>query len=248
MNRILFESDEIDSHGRVVLRDHRAEHIRSVLKAAPGKELKTGTVNGLCGFSQVLEVSSDSVCLEVRHTNQSIQPWFDLILAMPRPLVLKRLWPQLATLGAGKIILLQAARVEKFYFSSQWIDPVAVRPLLIEGAMQSGSTYLPTFQISRNFKRFMHEELDALFSESSRLLAHPGTTTALSTDNMDARRPLLAVGPEGGWKRDEIDLFVANGFSMFSLGSRVMRSDTACIALIAVMNYIFESRPSLPRC
>lgn len=237
MNRILFEPHEIDPSGKVMLCGMRAEHIRSILKAEPGKILRTGTLDGNSGTSTVINISSDTVALQSSHTLASPEPWFDLILASPRPLVLKRLWPQLAAFGARKIILVNASKVEKFYFSSQWVEESSVRPLLIEGAVQAGLTHIPEFAVKMQFKRFMEDELDLMFPASRRLLAHPGAATRIdSGDDQDAR-PLIAIGPEGGWTEFELSLFAKYGFSRFSLGERILRSDTACISLISVLDY-----------
>jgi len=215
----------------------RAEHIRNILKAEPGKILRTGTLNGNSGTSTVIEISADAVVLQSSHTVTSPEPWFDLILASPRPLVLKRLWPQLAAFGARKIILVNATKVEKFYFSSQWVEESSVRPLLIEGAVQAGLTHIPEFAVKMQFKLFMEDELDLVFPDSRRLLAHPGVATRIDSGGDQGERPLIAIGPEGGWTEYELNLFAQHGFSRFSLGERILRSDTACISLISVMDY-----------
>jgi 16S rRNA (uracil1498-N3)-methyltransferase len=46
-------------------------------------------------------------------------------------------------------------------------------------------------------------------------------------------RLLLAVGPEGGWTDDEVALLESRGFVRYSLGARILRTDTALIALLA---------------
>ena len=138
MNRILLEPEEIRSDGTAVLSDARADHIRQVLRAVPGQTVRTGTVNGRPGSSAVLEVNNTSVTLRLDHAEPVREPWFDLLLAAPRPKVLKRLWPQLAALGVRRIVIVNAFKVEKCYFSSQWLDPAYVRPLLIEGLTQAG--------------------------------------------------------------------------------------------------------------
>ena len=45
--------------------------------------------------------------------------------------------------------------------------------------------------------------------------------------------PVLAVGPEGGWTDEEVGLLEARGFARMSLGERILRTDTALIALIS---------------
>jgi RsmE family RNA methyltransferase len=47
---------------------------------------------------------------------------------------------------------------------------------------------------------------------------------------------LLAVGPEGGWDDYELSLLESRGFTRLSLGPRTLRSDTATIALVAIVH------------
>jgi len=235
MNRILIAPDELLPDGTVTLTDFRAEHIRSVLKARVGDEVKTGVLNGLIGSSSVEGIDEQRVVLRTHHTDMPLEPWFDLLLAVPRPKVLKRLLPQLASLGVGKLVLLNAYKVEKCYFSSQWLEPAHYTPLLIEGLMQAGTTRLPEVLIEPRFKPFMEDDLDVLFPNALRLLAHPGEAKNHQWTLTEGQRPLLAVGPEGGWTDYELDQFLTRGFAPFSLGSRSLRTDTATIALIAVL-------------
>jgi RsmE family RNA methyltransferase len=48
---------------------------------------------------------------------------------------------------------------------------------------------------------------------------------------------LLAVGPEGGWTTYETGQLEAHGFTGVQLGARTLRTDTACIALLAVIHH-----------
>ena len=237
MNRILFAPEEVLADGTVLLSDGRAEHLRRVLHAVPGQVLATGTLNGLAGVSRVVEISDSGVRLLPEHTTALAEPWFDLLLAVPRPKVLKRLWPQLTALGVGRVLLLNAYKVEKFYFSSQWLDPLHYRPLLVEGLTQAGLTRLPEVRVCPRFKPFVEDELDGLFPGTLRLLAHPGPRSALPPGADRHARPLLAVGPEGGWTDYERDALLEHGFQLFSLGTRTLRSDTACLALVSVLEY-----------
>jgi RsmE family RNA methyltransferase len=238
MNRILYEPGEVLPDGTVTLTDSRAAHLRDVLKAAPGQTVRSGTVNGLAGVSVVLDVSGAAVRLQADHRQALEEPWLDLLLAAPRPKVLKRLWPQLAALGVGRIVVLNAAKVEKCYFSSQWLEPQYYRPLLVEGLMQGGVTRLPEVLVRARFRPFVEDELDGLFPSPLRLLAHPGPRTPGLPCGLARQRPLLAIGPEGGWTEFELRLLAARGFSLFSLGARTLRTDTACVALIAVIGHL----------
>ena len=247
MNRILFEQNELLPDGTVSLTDARATHIRNVLGAAVGRVLHVGMVNGLAGNGRVLEVGPDAVRLAVTLDVETPAPWVDLILAVPRPKVLKRLWAQLAALGVGHIVLINAARVEREYFATHWMQESHWRPLLVEGLMQAGNTRLPTVSIERRFRPYVEDRLDAAFPDTLRFVAHPGAATnhlafeasrssALQFGGASAASPvLLAVGPEGGWTPFELELLEQRGFRRFALGTRTLRTDTACIALLAVL-------------
>ena len=251
MNRILFEKDELLPDGTVRLADARAAHIWNVLGADVGRVLHVGMVNGLAGSGRVLEAGPDAVRLAVTLDAEPPAPWVDLILAVPRPKVLKRLWAQLAALGVGQIVLLNAVRVEREYFATHWIEESHYRPLLIEGLMQAGTTRLPTVSIERLFRPYVEDRLDAAFPGSMRFVAHPGDEgwergrAARNSDPLSgpcerdacAPRILLAVGPEGGWTPFEIELLEQYGFRRFSLGNRTLRTDTACVALLSVLGF-----------
>ncbi len=47
---------------------------------------------------------------------------------------------------------------------------------------------------------------------------------------------MLAIGPEGGWNTFELDLLQRHRFELVAMGPRVLRTDTACIALLALLH------------
>jgi RsmE family RNA methyltransferase len=240
MNRILFAADERTADDRVVLRGRRAQHILTVLQARPGDVLRVGEIDGAIGTGRVEALSGGAVVLQVVLQAAAPEPWIDLLLALPRPKVLKRLWPQLAALGVGRIILINAARVERCYFDTHWLAPGAYAPLLIEGLEQAGTTQLPDVQVRRGFKPFVEDELSRVYERSVKLLAHPEASPAPAVPRgcaapSVASRPLLAIGPEGGWTSYELELLERHGFTRLSLGPRTLRTDTACIAILGAL-------------
>ena len=238
MNRILFEPDEIVD-GVATVGGVRAEHILGVLHGEVGQPLKTGVVGGLAGTSEIVAVSAPGetprISVRVCHDTPAPAPWIDLVLAPPRPRVMKRLLPQLAALGVGRIVLVGARKVEKDFWGATLLKEEIYRPLLVEGLMQCGATVLPELLVRRNFRRFLDEELDALFPNSDRIVAHPSPKNHEPRATNHESRPLLAIGPEGGWTDNEVELLETHGFRRFSLGPRILRTDTAAVALIAVL-------------
>lgn len=248
MNRILFEKDEIVD-GIATFGGERAEHVMNVLHGEVGQILKTGEIGGFIGTGVITgitrppsSVSSPEITVACSHDKRSLRPWVDLILAPPRPRVMKRLLPQLATMGVGRIFLVGAKKVEKDFWGATLLKPENNRPLLVDGLMQAGTSILPTLETRRNFRKFVKEELDTLWPEAKRIVAHPydGNRTIEQPERSNNRAILLAVGPEGGWTDEEVTLLEEHGFARYSLGSRILRTDTATIALLAQLMKEFD--------
>jgi RsmE family RNA methyltransferase len=237
MNRILFQADEVAAGGHVVLTDDRADHILTVLRSALHDTIRVGILNGPCGDGEIVALREDAVELacQFEATPPELPP-IDLLLAMPRPKVMKRLWAPLASLGLGRIIITNAARVERNYFDTHWLDQRHYEPLLVEGLQQAGTTRLPGVTVTRRFRPLIEDQLDELCPDTKRLAAHPRDAAPLA-DELAAnpeQRLLLAVGPEGGWVPFELELMRNAGFRTVSLPFGALRADVACISLIAV--------------
>ena len=244
MNRILFDSEELHEE-RVTFGGVRAEHVLTVLHGEVGQTLKTGEVNGLVGTSVIEAIdrtASSGPLITVRYSHEtvSLSPWVDLVLAPPRPRVMKRLLPQLASLGVGRIFLVGAQKVEKDFWGATLLKEENYRPLLVDGLMQAGTTALPTLETRRNFRKFVREELDVLFPDSTRIVAHPYGASKSSSHIPHPSSLLLAIGPEGGWTDEEVVLLEAHGFTRYSLGTRILRTDTATVALLAQLMQVYD--------
>ena len=246
MNRILLEPSEIGAEDRAVLGGVRAEHVRSVLHGTVGQPLKTGVVGGKIGLSVIEAVTPTEIIVRCVHDQAPLPPWCDLVLAPPRPRVMKRLLPQLATLGVRRLFLVGAEKVEKAFWGAQLLKPEIYRPLLIEGLMQGAvSTQLPEIHQEKQFARWLSGDDFAKNFENQpfRVIAHPplpGTVpTSSSVANVQCCQsqsgtvPVFAIGPEGGWTDKEVALLEAQGFVRHSLGPRILKTETATIALLS---------------
>jgi RsmE family RNA methyltransferase len=238
VNLLLLEASEVGDGGAVTLSGVRAHHLIEVLKVAPGHRVRVGVLDGGVGTGQVTEIDTGRVLLSCTFGEPPERPAVDLLLALPRPKVLRRLWAQLAALGVGRVILTNAARVERNYFDSHVVDPAHYRPLLVEGLQQARDTRLPQVSIHRQFRVLIEDELDGIAGTAHRLVADPGGTASVGARvaGRSSARVLLAVGPEGGWNRFELDLLHAHGFDDVGMGARTLRSDTAVIALLALVH------------
>jgi RsmE family RNA methyltransferase len=238
MNLILCEPGEIGADGVVGLTGPRAAHLRDVLRVGPGDRVRLGVVDGPKGHGEVLAIGDGGATLrtELERVIPPV-PDIDLLLAVPRPKVLRRLWAQIAALGVGRILLSNAWRVERPYFDAHVLEPAIYRPLLLEGLQQAGDTRLPRVSIHRQFRPLVEDELGPASDGEHRVVAHPGGDGSLLTlaNGTGQGRVLLAIGPEGGWNTFELDLLIRHGFATVGLGPRTLRTDTACVALLAIL-------------
>lgn len=229
---------------RVVLTGHQAGHLHSVLRVSKGQTVRVGIEDGPAGTGTVVGLAAESVILECTFDGPtSPRPRVDLLLALPRPKVMKRLWAQLAAVGVGRIVLTNAERVERPYFDTHVLDPAVYRPLLLEGLQQARDTCVPLVSIHRQFRVLVEDALDDVAGPARRIMADPGTHPGVGAviGPTPPARVLLAVGPEGGWNGFERALLRAHGFVPVSMGERTLRTDTACVALLALVHAALDT-------
>jgi RsmE family RNA methyltransferase len=245
VNLILLRPDEIDAQGVVRLTDVRGAHIATVLNGVPGQHVRIGLLDGPFGSGTVIAAEPGAVSMRCEFEAEvPPRPRLDLLLALPRPKVMRRLWSQVAALGVGQVILTNAARVERDYFGAHAVDAAVFTPLLIEGLQQARDTRLPTVSIHRRLKVLVEDDLDTLFPDGIRVVAQPGHDDSLSSvlGSASAERALVAVGAEGGWTAFELELLARHGFRAVGMGPRSLRSDTATIALLTLAHQALASR------
>ncbi len=244
MNLLLFTSEE-KKDNLVTVADRRAEHIIKILKLKEGDILRVGEVNGLIGRGCIAAVDNGEVRIEVELKDKPASfPPVELILALPRPIMLQRILKQATTLGVTRFHLVRSNKVEKSYFHSPVLQENKIREILLLGLEQAVDTTLPEVLIHKRFKPFVEDFLPGLAGIG--LLAHPGAVKGMKVvwqEFADKRKRhndnfLLAVGPEGGWSDYECAAFIGQGFQSFSLGERIMHVDTAVVSLLSSLSLL----------
>ncbi|MBF6036018.1 16S rRNA (uracil(1498)-N(3))-methyltransferase [Pseudomonas sp. P155] len=232
MNLLLLEEADFIAADRVVLRDRRLTHMQEVHRSEVGDSLRVGRINGLMGSAELLRLEAGEAELRVNLDQPPPAKLpLTLVLALPRPKMLRRVFQTVATMGVSKVILVNSYRVEKSFWQTPFLEPEAIREQLILGLEQARDTVLPEIIIEKRFKPFVEDRLPAITDGTLGLVGHPGNyppcPRALS-------EPVtLAIGPEGGWIPYEIDLLAKSGLQPVQLGERILRVETAVTALLA---------------
>ncbi|HEY5079101.1 MAG TPA: RsmE family RNA methyltransferase [Opitutaceae bacterium] len=229
MNLILFEPDEIGSP--LERADPRAIHILRVLRRAEGDLFDAGVVGGPRGKATLLSIAAGRLVFrfEPGGDTEPADP-IHLAVALPRPQTARKILGEAASLGVASIRFFPSEKGEPGYASSTLWASGEWRRHLVDGAAQAFDTRIPVV---------FH---DAGLAES--LSSLPIGCTGIALDNYEATRRLapdsgrpvaLAFGPERGWSASERDLLRLRGFELAHLGRRVLRTETAVVAALAIV-------------
>src|SRR5262245_23777141 len=231
MNLVLLEPDDFIGDGLVRLGGRRLKHIREIHRAAAGDELRVGVVNGKIGLGRIQRIDQNILEMAVQlHEDPPPPLALQLVLALPRPKVLNRTIAAAVSMGVREIDLINAWRVEKAYWKSPRLSADNLRHQCILGLEQSGDTMLPAVRLHRLFTPFVRDELPTRMNGRLGLVAHPESEDAAPRQ---LQRPaVVAIGPEGGFIKEEIQSFREIGFTPVSLGARILRVETALAYLI----------------
>lgn len=232
MNIVLLRGSDWAADGVAVVRDQRAGHIRTVLGAAVGDRLRVGLLGGACGQGVIEALDPDGVRLRVtlgeppppRHR-------YDIVLALPRPKMLRRILRQCAEFGIGQLHLIQSARVEKSYWQSLLLQPERLEEALLTGLERSRDTIPPQVHLHRRFRPFVEDRLPGLCAGRPCWLAHLGAPQTLA--EVAPVPAVVMIGPEGGFVPFEVELAEAVIARRVGLGERLLSVDTALITVLA---------------
>ncbi|MEK6789337.1 MAG: 16S rRNA (uracil(1498)-N(3))-methyltransferase [Pseudomonadota bacterium] len=232
MNLILLEASDFTAPDTVTLVGRRLQHVLAVHRANVGDTLRVGQINGLMGDGVITALGAEALQLQVSLTvpPPAKQPVI-LLLALPRPKMLKRVLQMVTTLGVEQVVLLNSYRVEKSFWQSPWLAEAVIREQLVLGLEQARDTVLPEVLLAQRFKPFVEDQLPALLAGRRGWLAHPGGSMACPAAVSEPQ--LLAIGPEGGFIPYEVELLQRAGMQMIDLGPRILRVETAVAVALA---------------
>jgi len=235
VNLLLVDPAELTGDATCTLRDRRAQHLRTVLGAAVGSQVRAGVIGGGIGRAELLADDGTAITLRLTLTEPAPAPLpIELVLAIPRPKVLTRVIEAAAAFGVARIELTNAWRVDKSYLHSPRLAPDALALAARLGAEQGATTHLPEIAVHHRLMALLDARWPGRGSDTPalKLVAHPGAPP-IETAVMGPPAPLaLAIGPEGGWIARELDTFIDRGFSPVSLGAQILRVETAVAAAL----------------
>ncbi|MEB6679354.1 16S rRNA (uracil(1498)-N(3))-methyltransferase [Acinetobacter lwoffii] len=224
MNIVLLDPRQTETELWSITSTRQLEHLQQHLQIQVGDTLKVGIREGLRYLTEIVEISEKAVRLKPLQEEAVPEKLpVTLIVALPRPKVLRRLIMDSVTLGVEKIILLHSYRVDKSYWQTPFLQQL--NHYIELGLEQAGDTVAPQIELYKRFKPFVEDILPGLITSSRpAYVAHPYVEQAMP---FAIEHPCtIIIGPEGGFIPYEVDLLIKNGCQAVSLGNRIIRTET----------------------
>jgi len=238
VNLILFEAHEVGK--ALSRRDERTIHLLKVLHKKAGDSFEAGLLDGGRGGGKIEKINLDGSVVVSLDAQGSPPPRLPLRVAagFSRPIQIRRLLRDLSSMGIEAIDLFGTELGEKSYRDTKLLNDGGARAALIEGACQSRDTSIPALSVFDSVEQWLRQcPWEERYRGSLPLLIAADNVRpegALSRVAPTKRPMVLAIGSERGWSDHERDMFEAAGFSRLSLGSRALRTETACVAAAAL--------------
>jgi len=216
-------------------------HIRKVLKSKVGDSLTIGEIGGNIGKATIIEINTNEVLLSDITLDKKPPAKLDLtvILALPRPKVLRRLIMDMTSLGVNKLIIVNSYRTQKSYWQSPLLN--RIDEFVFEGLQQAIDTVPLEVELQKRFKPFVEDDFPALKEQGHAVIAHPYASESWKAyldglkckgSHENTMPKVLCIGAEGGWIDYEVDLLCKHGCTSVSLGARILRTETVVNVLL----------------
>ena len=235
MNIILLKRhDFIHNSNSVLIQDERFIHIFQVLNPNVGQSLKVGLLGGRCGYGIVESINSKGVVLNV--VLNELAPHrhpIDIILALPRPKMLRRILRTIAEYGVDNLHLINSARVEKSFWQSPLLHPEKIHDALMAGMERSKDTIMTNVFLHQRFRPFIEDELLEICGDRNCWLTDMNATRSAVDIDISSKPSVVMIGPEGGFVPFETQLAISTIAQPIHLGGRTLSVDTAVTTVLA---------------
>ena len=234
MQRYFISPEQVEGE-QFVIRGDDVHHIRRVMRFRPGDQLIACDGEGMDYIGELMEGTGNEVtCRILRREPSAGEPGLQVTLAQSLPkgdkweLVLQKG----TELGATSFLPFTSRRtVVKWDQAKAEKRRVRWKRILKEAAEQSHRGRIPSVSPVTDWNGL----LKAITGAELALIAYEGGGEPLSAvlTRETPSHLLLIVGPEGGWEEEEVRQAQAAGAVPVSLGARILRTETAAVAMLA---------------
>lgn len=232
MHRLFISKDQIP-----VISDSDVHHIRDVLRMNAGDQLELLDGTGKVYETKISKIEKGKIICEVvsSHLEESeSRVKVTLAQALPKARKMDFIIEKCVELGVHQIIpVLTERTVPKSAKLDRW------QKLSKSAAEQSGRAIIPEICPLTRFEEVLRlrEKFDLALIPWE---LEKKITLKKALKNLISPNILIAIGPEGGFSQKEIELAKKAGFMSVSLGKRILRSETAGMAVLSAIMYELE--------
>jgi 16S rRNA (uracil1498-N3)-methyltransferase len=228
MTRRRWIADHV-SGNRAVLTGAHADHLVRVLRARVGQEFDV-VANGVVRRGVVVALADSLVDFELGEEIPAEPAAIHLTLVLAIFKFDRMEWAieKCTELGVTRIVPVIARRTDSHLVAASAKRVERWRRIALQAAEQSRRASPPEIADPIKLREAM-----ALPAELKVVLSEVEEQSQLR-DIQPTGEVLLAIGPEGGWTEDELALLQKNSWLSASLGSTILRAETAAIAATAI--------------
>jgi 16S rRNA (uracil1498-N3)-methyltransferase len=250
----VFVEGELRSGSIVELPRETGAHLAKVLRARSGDEVVLFNGDGREFTGAVEKVQGSRVSASIgaaRNIDRESPFQLTLVQCVPRGDRMDFIVQKATELGVVRIIPVLSRRSVVRLDENQAASKQAHwRGVAVSACEQCGRNRLPSVAAPQPLLNYLGALGHATADESLRLVLEPEPEqgTARSTDVASLQavsRAEIAIGPEGGFAPEELEAFDLSAFSRLALGPRVLRTETAAIAAIVVLQARFGDMSAL---
>jgi 16S rRNA (uracil1498-N3)-methyltransferase len=234
--RFFIPADRIKSK-RVILPEGERHHIVDILRIKEGGEIFLFTEEGVEYRARLLTASVGRATAEIIEETPLLMtdPKVRLVLILG---LLKRRGLELVVrrgteLGVSSFIPVVSERT----IVKKRGDISRLNKIAVEAAKQSGKRTVPDISFPVSFSKLDFSGFSGLkiiLDEKS-----PKRLREVLLKGREAREVAVMIGPEGGWSAEEVIKAATYDFIPVGLGERILRSETAGLAIAAIIGYEF---------
>lgn len=227
--------------GIAVLAPDQAHHLRDVLRLGTGEEVELFDGEGQC-YSGRIECHGAGIHIgSLRRLEPAENRRTSLVLAAAIIKADRFEWilQKGTELGVDRFLPLET-RFSSVRIPSARLEVRLERwqRIIREASKQSRRLTTPCVQLPLPFSALL---TSPEYAGCARFMLHEKAPQRLEAVT-PADHVLLCVGPEGGWDTTEARAAEQAGFRVVSMGSRIMRAETAALAAVAVLQFLLEQQ------
>jgi 16S rRNA (uracil1498-N3)-methyltransferase len=232
MTRRRWIADEVSGSHAALTGEH-ADHLIRVLRARVGQEFDVAA-EGIVRRGRIVSIGNNHVEFELGEQVRSAAPAkLSVLLAIYKFDRMEDAIEKCTELGVARIVPLIARRTDAHLAAASANRVERWRKIAREAAEQSRRADAPEIDAPQRFKDLVTPEraLRILLNESESKTTLRETLAA----HHAGEEIVLAIGPEGGWTSEEVQAFGQSGWISASLGSTILRAETAAVAATAIV-------------